>query len=211
MAVRSEKIDPRIRRTRRLLSEALVELCAEKKYSSITVADITRKAGINRATFYLHFEDKDDLLARGFEGFLEELGEGFLEQPARMDDEEWLRFRIAALFRMLIQRRSFFHVILSGAGASPLFGKASAFLEGFLMEYRFPLLKAGEESRPVPIPLVAKAVVSTLIGFASWWLQEDKGSAMPGGKAPTAEEMADYYIRFLRGGIAAAGYGWKGG
>lgn len=206
MAEKSAWIDPRIARTRRLIIEALVELCAEKNYESISVADLARKAGINRSTFYLHFEGKDDLMERGFENFLEELGEDFREKPAGMDDETWLNVRIVALFRMLFQRRSFFLVMLSGLGASPLFEKASAFLEHFLLENRFPLLKPVGGLPPIPVPLVAKAVVSTLAGFASWWLQGPCGTALPGGSGISAEAMADYYIRFLRGGITAAGY-----
>lgn len=210
MADQGVSIDPRIRRTRRLLSEALVELCAEKKYASITVADITRNAGINRATFYLHFEDKDDLLARGFEGFLEELGESFREQPEGMDDEAWLQFRVVSLFNMLSQRRSFFLAMLSGVGASPLFEKASSFLERFLIENRFPRTRKDETANPIPAPFIAKTIVSTLVGLVSWWLQDTPETVMPGGEKITPEAMADYYIRFIRGGVSAAGYRWEG-
>jgi len=57
-----EKLDPRVKRTRRLLQQALAELLGEKTFQSITVQDITERAEVNRATFYAHFEDKYDLL-----------------------------------------------------------------------------------------------------------------------------------------------------
>jgi len=57
-ALIEEKIDPRVRRTRQLLEEAFAELIQEKDFQSITVQDITERAGINRATFYAHFPDK---------------------------------------------------------------------------------------------------------------------------------------------------------
>ena len=55
--------DPRVRRTRKLLQDALVELLAEKSFEAITVQDIATRSTINRATFYAHFVDKYDLFA----------------------------------------------------------------------------------------------------------------------------------------------------
>jgi len=56
------RVDPRVRRTRRLLQQALTELMAEKSFRSITVQDIAERATVNRVTFYAHFADKDALL-----------------------------------------------------------------------------------------------------------------------------------------------------
>lgn len=56
------KIDPRVNRTRQLLEQALSDLLTKKRFSQITVQDITEKAAVNRATFYAHFEDKYSLL-----------------------------------------------------------------------------------------------------------------------------------------------------
>src|SRR5487761_364483 len=50
--------DLRVRRTRKLLKDALTELWSEKSFDSITVQDIAERAMVNRATFYLHFQDK---------------------------------------------------------------------------------------------------------------------------------------------------------
>ncbi|MEK5079477.1 TetR/AcrR family transcriptional regulator [Solibacillus sp. FSL W7-1436] len=56
------KVDPRIRRTRKLIMDAFIELSSKKEFRDITVKDITAEAMINRATFYYHFEDIYDLL-----------------------------------------------------------------------------------------------------------------------------------------------------
>ena len=55
--------DPRVKRTRKLLQDALLELLAEKSFDAITVQDIAERSTINRATFYAHFVDKYDLFA----------------------------------------------------------------------------------------------------------------------------------------------------
>jgi len=56
------RIDPRIKRTRELLTRAFIEVISEKGFQAVSVHDITEKAGVNRTTFYLHFADKYALL-----------------------------------------------------------------------------------------------------------------------------------------------------
>lgn len=58
------KVDPRILRTRKLITDAFIELSSRKEFKDITVKDITTEAMINRATFYYHFEDIYDLLEK---------------------------------------------------------------------------------------------------------------------------------------------------
>jgi AcrR family transcriptional regulator len=53
--------DPRVKRTRKLLQDALMELLAEKSFDAITVQDIADRSTINRATFYAHYVDKYEL------------------------------------------------------------------------------------------------------------------------------------------------------
>lgn len=57
-----ERLDPRIRRTRHLLHDALRSLLLEKEFDKISVQDITEAATLNRATFYAHYPDKFALL-----------------------------------------------------------------------------------------------------------------------------------------------------
>lgn len=70
-------LDPRVVRTQRLLLEALKDIIVEEGYESVTIREIVRRAGINRSTFYLHFRDKHDILARLHNDILEELTESF--------------------------------------------------------------------------------------------------------------------------------------
>src|ERR1700691_5173356 len=57
-----ETVDPRIRRTRQLLQQALGKLLATKEFENISVQDIAEAATVNRATFYDHYTDKFSLL-----------------------------------------------------------------------------------------------------------------------------------------------------
>jgi AcrR family transcriptional regulator len=55
-------LDPRIRRTRLLLQQALGKLLETKEFDKISVQDIAEAATVNRATFYDHYTDKFALL-----------------------------------------------------------------------------------------------------------------------------------------------------
>ncbi len=57
-----QSVDPRIRRTRLLLQEALGKLLQQKEFDKISVQDIAEAATVNRATFYDHYADKYALL-----------------------------------------------------------------------------------------------------------------------------------------------------
>ena len=49
------------------MDEAFLELLEKKDFSYITVKEICEKAGVNRSTFYLHYETLDDLLSESTE------------------------------------------------------------------------------------------------------------------------------------------------
>ena len=57
-----EILDPRTRRTRGALQQALETLLAQKDFEKISVQDIAEAGGLNRATFYDHYPDKFALL-----------------------------------------------------------------------------------------------------------------------------------------------------
>ena len=70
--------------TANLMDEALMRLLEHKDYEYITVKEVCKKAGVNRSTFYLHYEKMDDLLAES----LERLNQTFLsyfEGQVRVD------------------------------------------------------------------------------------------------------------------------------
>jgi AcrR family transcriptional regulator len=76
-----ENLDPRIRRTRQMLLEALDKLLEANSFDKISVHDITDAAAVNRATFYDHYTDKFGLLqclvGSRFEELLVERGIAF--------------------------------------------------------------------------------------------------------------------------------------
>jgi AcrR family transcriptional regulator len=54
--------DMRITRTREAIRRAFIDMICEMDYEQITIKELTERAGINRKTFYLHYDSLDDLL-----------------------------------------------------------------------------------------------------------------------------------------------------
>jgi AcrR family transcriptional regulator len=65
--------DPRQKRTRRLLQDALRKLLQEKSFEEILVQDVAEAATVNRATFYDHYTDKFSLFEAMVAGDFHEL------------------------------------------------------------------------------------------------------------------------------------------
>ena len=63
--------DPRVRRTRDRLGDALVEILLQKPLDEISVQEILDRAGVSRSTFYTHFRDTNDLFLSDVDDFFE--------------------------------------------------------------------------------------------------------------------------------------------
>ena len=55
-------MDKRIKRTRRILGEAFIDLLQKENFYTITIRDITEKADVAYSTFFRNFESKEELL-----------------------------------------------------------------------------------------------------------------------------------------------------
>ena len=74
--MQEETQDRRIKRTKMLLQNALVDLMLEKAVGKISVKELTQKADVNRSTFYLHYLDIYDMLEQMENEFVETI-QGF--------------------------------------------------------------------------------------------------------------------------------------
>ena len=70
-AATEKKEDRRVRRTKKLLTQALTQLLQEKQINEITVKELTDLADMNRGTFYLYYKDMFDMLEKIEDGMFE--------------------------------------------------------------------------------------------------------------------------------------------
>jgi len=173
--IEPEKLDPRERRTRKLLDQAFLELLAEKGFDAITVQDIASRAGVNRATFYAHFHDKFDLLDYSIrESFREEIKKRLL-QSCHFDMEN-LRRLIIAVCEYTQCLRS--HCVPVQRQFEPLVENQ---IKGQLYEIILVWLKQAENRNSPEIS--ATAASWAIYGLAMQWNREKKNQS--------AESFAD--------------------
>ncbi len=196
MSKQKEQGDLRIRRTKKMLREALLSLIPEKGYYAITVGDIAERAMVNRATFYRHYEDKEDLLLRGIDEVLQELVEQLKPLPhskiRRKPLEKDFLPSLALMLHHVDQHAQFYRVMLGEHGMHSVFLRLQRFNEDYTLKSLNQILPA---ARPAGIPREFQAgiVSAALLWLLNWWLN-NKGRY-------SIEEVSGYLFRILGYGI----------
>jgi AcrR family transcriptional regulator len=184
------KLDRRERRTRQLLSEALLALIQEKRYEAITVQDIIDRADVGRSTFYAHYRDKDDLFAVAFEGVMEQLlggieagGEGGKVVPTLQ------------LFRHFQENHQLYWALARSRGMDTLNRAMRDFLTQ-LIERRIARMVGRTQDLAVPLPILSDYLAGALLNLTHWWFEH----RMP----YPPEQMDEIYQRLVMPGLSAA-------
>ncbi len=177
----ARRLDRRVLRTRKLLREAMMALIMEDGYDAISIQDITDKANLGRATFYLHFKDKDELLAEVMQEFLTE----FIGQVPQFTQTQWRledTKAIIKLFDFASEHYDLYRILIIGSGGIT----ASRQLQSMIANnIKVCIQKEIEElgAQPViPTEFIANHYAGSLLATIYWWLDQD----LP----YTVEEMA---------------------
>ncbi|WP_127534450.1 TetR/AcrR family transcriptional regulator [Paenibacillus kobensis] len=110
--------DTRVVRTRSAIHEAILALLEVMPYSTISVTDIAKKAGVNRVTFYSHYSSKAELLEELME---EKFSEYFamVDSIKPLKELDQLMAVLETYFRSSLDHISrnvtFYRMLLSGA------------------------------------------------------------------------------------------------
>src|ERR1700722_17179213 len=79
----TDRIDPRVERSRAMILTAAVSELAEVGYGGVTIEAVAARAGVGKSTIYRHWNDKLDLIADAFETFHERMGPDLGGRPPR--------------------------------------------------------------------------------------------------------------------------------
>lgn len=164
--------DRRVQRTRRLLHKALMSLILEKKYEDITVQEILDRADVGRSTFYLHFQDKDELLFSGFQYL-----ESFLESaqvtsttPLGKSYERIIGFSLP-MFEHAQEYRRVNRALLGSNAEAVVRRRIHSVLAGIVSrEVKLELQSRKRGNGPVSPELLSHFLVSTFVSVLTWWL-----------------------------------------
>src|SRR5262249_44633616 len=108
--------DLRVRRTHKLLWEALMAELAQRPFEGITVKDICERAMVHRTTFYKHYEDKYALLERGMRQMYDALVAEAQHVPPSAFSADHPPPYFVRLFEHVAEHRQFYALMLCGVG-----------------------------------------------------------------------------------------------
>jgi AcrR family transcriptional regulator len=112
--VPAQPVDPRARRSRAALEAALRELIAERDLAQISISDVTKRADVNRSTFYDHYTDLDDLAAAACTGLFDELVAALSGQDLSAAEPTSL----TGLFAHVAEHAHLYRTLLGSAGSA---------------------------------------------------------------------------------------------
>jgi AcrR family transcriptional regulator len=158
----SRRDDRRVQRTRRALRDALISMLPERVWDEVSVRDICERANVGRSTFYMHFQDKEQLLA----GALSDLHATLREQAdaAKKGSRGEMRF-VRGLIEHAHEQRKLFRSVV---------GRRS----GHVVQTRFRrmVLQLTSEELSLFIPAgwqreaTAHYVSGALVELLAWWV-----------------------------------------
>ena len=110
-----KKEDRRVRRTKKLLTQALTQLLQEKQINEITVKELTDLADMNRGTFYLYYKDMFDMLEKIEDGMFEALN-AIISLHEHDDVSQQTKPILLDLFHFIEENQEMCRVLLSPHG-----------------------------------------------------------------------------------------------
>lgn len=170
-----KKEDLRTRRTKKMILTAFMQLVENKGYEQITVSDIANEAMINRATFYAHFKDKQDvydyIFNQAFETFISVLAPIQIGHTNRLQLQS-IQVILTNAYEKIQQNRAFFKIILNANGTNYLREKLVPLLQSTYAQV-FEKLEVHENDFIVPTDFIIEYMTSTFITSLYWWIHQE--------------------------------------
>ncbi|MCD1023702.1 TetR/AcrR family transcriptional regulator [Enterococcus montenegrensis] len=189
-----KKTDLRVKRTNKMIIEAFIHLVEKNGYEQVTVQDIADQAMINRATFYAHYKDKQDLYETIFDyaltAFTSVLNPAELVKGNRIKVKQ-IEVVMTKIYRNIHENRKFYLTIMD-ASANEILRKKIADILNEQYADVFNRLKITENEIEVPMDFIIEYMTSIFIGTLHWWLTTD--SQM------TPEHLAKLVIKLVGNG-----------
>ncbi|WP_053333438.1 TetR/AcrR family transcriptional regulator [Haliangium ochraceum] len=158
--------DPRARRTRERLHAALLALLREQPFESITVRDLSARADVNRATFYLHYRDKEDLVTRVFHDALDALARQAPTEPMSRENAEQA---LVGWFEHAAAYPDLYHLAIGRNDSANFLTQVRAHVERIIVRDAGAADAAPDQ---VPALMFGRYLASACLGVLGWWLEE---------------------------------------
>ena len=180
-------------RRRQLLALA-ADLFARHAFAELSMARIAREAGISKALLYHYFPGKQELFVATLQQAAEELREA-TDPPAEVPPPEALAHSVAAFLAWIEQHETAYRKLLESAGSVPDVGALIDEVRDRTSARILDGLGAGA-SPPPRVRIAVRSWLWQMDGAILDWLEH---------RDLTREELRDFLLGALAGGLAAAG------
>jgi AcrR family transcriptional regulator len=185
-----DRLDPRVVRTRQMLREAFMALIAERGFEAATIQDITERATLNRATFYLHYRDKYELLTDLFETLIGDITP-MPPEDASLQSPYDVVPGVARVFEHFAEHADFYRSLLGSQGVLAFTTRIRDYIEEVGRKWLDAPTSSTESM--VHREIAINYLASAYLGVLTWWLEHD----MP----YTSEEMAMQLMHLTAAGL----------
>ena len=164
--------DPRALRTRRKLVDAFHAAVADADPAAMSVASLTRAAGVNRTSFYSHFASPEDLAIHALSDLFDVMGDADILMPA----QEASRRALEDIVGFVHERRDSYARVL-GPGAAPRL--VMAVTEAFTERTVASLERIGTRPPGADLRVTARFLAGGVLGVFGTWLSDDQSRWTP--------------------------------
>lgn len=133
MAIKTKE-DPRMRRTRKLLQAALIQLLKEKPLAKIQIKEIVEKAELSRPTFYKQFETKEQLLFSHVDDMFEKISTDVFAEAQKGKGVDMITLVIASFEQWRLHKEEL-HWILQVENKDLVFKRLHSHLKRLKQEF----------------------------------------------------------------------------
>ncbi|MDD6214495.1 MAG: TetR/AcrR family transcriptional regulator [Firmicutes bacterium] len=168
-----KNIDLRVKRTYKLLSDALIKLMGQKPFEKITITDICNEAMIHRTTFYTHFDDKYALL-RYTMSTIEDPYDSIEVKEKTFSGYKHYYMKIAENTLAYINKNiDIFRIFLKKNREDSFITYFHRMFSKKLEKRFYEAEKSSGISLPVPVPVLANLYSGGCISVIVWWIEND--------------------------------------
>ncbi|WP_101846834.1 TetR/AcrR family transcriptional regulator [Halobacillus sp. Marseille-P3879] len=186
--------DPRVQRSTIWIKEAFLTLLKEHHLDHVSVQQIMNQAQMNRATFYRHFVDKEDLLTTIVEDLLVRWKTLIDDCPRTFDfvKEKKPHPRFVGMLQFIYVERLTFETLLSKQELGEFQKQFEQFIQSSTrstLEIAFDYLHSVKFSPEITLTFIASSISGTI----KWWVENDYPC--------TAYDLASYITEMIDYGI----------
>ncbi len=179
------KYNARSIKTKQAIESAMVELLAQKDFNAITTTELAKAAGLTRQGFYLHYQDKYDMI----QSYQEERF-NYLEELLRETKVDNFRQALIKIFDFLSQDQLFAALILeNGSHEMHVFlrNKLKLFIDKRLQQL------STKPTAPIENTYTSTYLSHAFFGIYQTWVAQ--------GKKENSTDMTDYILSHIMIGL----------